>query len=118
MDDFTLSIVASILIMSVGLYFGIIMALFGLFVLAGSVGRWSLARSWLPTISQQMGIVVAILAITFRRNEMAMLGLAFVAMGHYMAQEDAPNLNRTVEAGLLSSALVSVAVVAAFYVFG
>ena len=118
MDDFTLSIAASILIMSVGLYIGIIMALFGLLVLAGTVGRWSLARSWLPAVSQQLGVVVVILAITFRRSEVAMLGLTLLAMGLSVEREDAAILNRTVEAALLSSALVSVGVLAALYLFG
>ena len=74
MSGVVTNIATSILTMSVGLYFGILIALFGLLVLAGTAGHWSLARAWFPAFSEHLGVLVAILGFTFRWTELTLLG--------------------------------------------
>ena len=50
MTTVTAVFASSVLTLSIGLYFGVILALFGLLVLAGSAGQWNLARTWYPAL--------------------------------------------------------------------
>ncbi len=118
MSGLTTNIATSILTLSVCLYLGIIMALFGLLVLAGTAGRWSLARAWFPAFSEHLGVVVAILGFTFRWTELALLGLGLVAMGRGVGQAEMAAVNRAVEAPLMTSGLVSLGTLALLYGFG
>ncbi len=118
MSGLTTNIATSILTLSVCLYLGIIMALFGLLVLAGTAGRWSLARAWFPAFSEHLGVVVVILGLTFRRTELALLGLGLVATGLGTAQAKVAVVNSAVEAPLMTSGLVSLGTLALRYGFG
>ena len=117
MSGLATNIATSILTMSVGLYFGIIMALFGLLILAGTAGRLSLARAWFPAFLEHLGVVVVILGLTFRRTELALLGMGLVAMGHRAGHAKAAAVNRAVEAPLITSALISLGTLALVYGF-
>ena len=119
MSGLATNIAASVILTaSVGLYFGIIMALFGLLALAGTAGRWALARAWLPAFSEHLGVVVVILGLTFRWTELALLGLLLVASGRGTGRAEVATVNSVVEASLITSALVSLATLALLYGLG
>ena len=118
MSGLATNIATSILTMSVGLYFGIIMALFGLLVLAGTAGRWSLARAWFPAFLEHLGVVVVILGLTFRQTELGLLGLGLVALGLGTGPAKVAAVNRAVEAPLMTSGLVSLGTLALRYGLG
>ncbi len=107
----------SVLTVTIGLYFGIILALFGLLLMAGSVGQWLLARTWFPTLFEHLGIVSALIGIVFRQTEVVMLGMLFIVMSRVLSKEHTASLNRTIEVPLLASALVSVCVLGLLYGF-
>ena len=106
-----------VLTVSIGLYFGIILALFGLLFMAGSVGRWFLARTWFPALFEHLGIVSTLIGIVFRQTEVVMVGMLLILMSHAPGKEHAASLNRAIEAPLLASALVSICVLGLLYGF-
>ena len=108
MTTFTAVFASSVLTLSIGLYFGVILALFGLLVLAGTAGQWNLARTWCPALFEHSGIVFVLIAITLRTHDLALLGLSCIAFAHYYAGQDAASLNQKIESVLLTSALMSV----------
>ena len=65
---------SSVLTLSIGLYFGVILALFGLLVLAGSAGQWNLARTWCPALLENSGIAHPATANTIRASWLADFG--------------------------------------------
>jgi hypothetical protein len=116
MTGFATGFATSILTISIGLYFGIILALFGLLFLAGSVGQWFLARTWFPALFEHLGIVVALIGIVFRQTGVVVVGMFFVSMALTICEgENKATLNRAIEAPLLASALVSVCVLGLVY---
>ena len=117
MTGFTASFATSILTVSIGLYFGIIMALFGLLFMAGTVGQWFLARTWFPALFEHLGIVSALIGIVFRQTEVVMVGVLLIVMSHALGKEHAASLNHSIELPLLASALVSVCVLGLLYGF-
>jgi len=108
MTSVTAVFASSVLTLSIGLYFGVILALFGLLVLAGSAGQWNLARTWYPALLEHSGTVFVLIAITLRTNDLALLGLSCIALGRFHGETDAASLNQKVESVLLTSALMSV----------
>ncbi len=117
MTAFAATLATSILTVSIALYFGVIMALLGLLLLAGTAGKWILARTWAPTLFEHLGIVILLLGITFRAQDMIWLGLSSTATGLLYRREEAATLNPAIEAPLLASALVSIVVLAVVYGF-
>ena len=111
------ALTASILTLSIGLYFGVILALFGLVLLAGTAGQWNLARTWFPAFIEHSGITFVLIAITLRLHDLTLLGLALIAMGRFHGGPDAARLNPKIESTLLTFALISVSVLALFYTF-
>jgi hypothetical protein len=99
---------SSVLTLSIGLYFGVLLALFGLLVLAGSAGQWHLARTWCPALCEHSGTVFVLIAITLRMNDLALLGLSCIGVGRFHGEQDAASLNQKIESVLLTSALMSV----------
>jgi len=99
---------SSVLTLSIGLYFGVILALFGLLILAGSAGQWNLARTWCPALFEHSGTVFVLIAITLQLDDLVLLGLTCIALGRFHGTPDAATLNRKVESVLLTSALISV----------
>lgn len=118
MSTVAAALTASILILSIGLYFGVILALFGLLVLAGSVGQWNLARTWFPAFFEHAGITFVLVAITLRMHDLALLGLSLIAVGRFHGARDAARLNPKIESTLLTFALISVGVLALAYTLG
>jgi hypothetical protein len=117
MTAFAATLATSILTVSIALYFGVIMALLGLLLLAGTAGKWILARTWFPALFEHLGIVMILLAITFRVQDLIWLGLSSTAMGVLYRRDEAATLNPAIEAPLLASALVSIAVLAVVHGF-
>lgn len=108
------SLTASILTLSIGLHFGVILALCGLLVLAGTAGQWSLARIWFPVLFEPTGIVLVLVGLAAERPEVTAAGLGLVLMGRLAGRRSvAATLNASVESWMLGSALVSVCAVAA-----
>lgn len=99
---------SSVLTLSIGLYFGVILALCGLLVLAGSAGQWTLARTWCPALFEHAGTVFVLIAITLRMQDLALLGLSSIALARLQGGRDAASLNQKIESVLLTSALMSV----------
>ena len=99
---------SSVLTLSIGLYFGVILALFGLLILAGSAGQWYLARTWCPALFEHSGTVFVLIALTLHMNDLAFLGLTCIGMGRFHGTDDAASLNQKIESVLLTSALMSV----------
>jgi len=99
---------SSVLTLSIGLYFGVILALCGLLVLAGSAGQWNLARTWCPALCEHSGTVFVLIAITLQMNDLALLGLSCVALARFHGGQDAASLNQKIESVLLTSALMGV----------
>jgi hypothetical protein len=108
MTTVTAVFASSVLMLSIGLYFGVILALFGLLVLAGSAGQWNLARTWYPALFEHSGTVFVLIAITLRMHDLAFLGLSCIALGRFQRGQDAASLNQKIESVLLTSALMSV----------
>ena len=108
MAALTAAFASSVLTLSIGLYFGVIIALFGLLVLAGSAGQWNLARTWCPALFEHAGTVFVLIAITLRMQDLALLGLSSIGLGRFQAGGDAASLNQKIESVLLTSALMSV----------
>ncbi len=108
MTTVTAVFASSVLMLSIGLYFGIILALFGLVVLAGSAGQWNLARTWCPALFEHSGTVFVLIAITLSMHNLALLGLSCIALGQFHGGQDAASLNQKIESVLLTSALMSV----------
>ncbi len=108
MTTVTAVFASSVLTLSIGLYFGVILALFGLLVLAGSAGQWSLARTWFPALFEHSGTVFVLIAITLHMHDLALLGLSCIALGRLRGGQGAASLNQRVESVLLTSALMSV----------
>ena len=108
MTTVTAVFASSVLTLSIGLYSGVILALFGLMVLAGSAGQWNLARTWYPALFEHSGTVFVLIAITLRLHDLALLGLSCIALGRFHGQTDAASLNQKIESVLLTSALMSV----------
>ena len=108
MTAVTAAFASSVLTLSIGLYFGVILALCGLLVLAGTAGQWNLARTWFPALFEHSGTVFVLIAITLRMQDLAIFGLACIAFGLFQRRGDAASLNQKVESVLLTSALMSV----------
>jgi hypothetical protein len=108
MTTMTAVFASSVLTLSIGLYFSVILALFGLLVLAGSAGHWTLARTWCPALFEHSGTVFVLIAITLRMHDLALFGLACIALGRLDGRQGAASLNQKVESVLLTSALMSV----------
>lgn len=108
MDIATATLANSVLILSIGLYFGVICALFGLLVLAGTVGQWALARSWLPALFEHAGTVFVLIALALELPDLTLFGLTCMAWGYYHNRRSAAALNPTLELWLVASALVSI----------
>ncbi len=108
MTTVTAVFASSVLMLSIGLYFGVILALFGLLVLAGSAGQWNLTRTWYPALLEHPGTVFVLIAITLRMHDLALLGLSCIALGRFQRGRDTASLNHKVESVLLTSALMSV----------
>ena len=100
---------SAVLTLSIGLYFGVTLALCGLLVLAGSAGQWNLARTWCPALLEHGGIAFVLVGITLRVPDLALLGLLSVALGRFHGSGDAASLNQKIESVLLTSAVMSVA---------
>ena len=118
MSSVAAALTASILTLSIGLYFGVILALCGLFVLAGSVGQWHLARTWFPALFEHSGITVVLIAVTLGMHDLTLLGLSLTAMGRFQNSPDAARLNPKIESTLLAFALISVVVLALATLWG
>ena len=108
MTTVTAVFASSVLTLSIGLYFGVLLALFGLLVLAGSAGQWTLARTWCPALFEHAGTVFVLIAITLRMQDLALLSLSSIALGRFQSGQDAASLNQKIESVLLTSALMSV----------
>ena len=108
MEAVTAAFASSVLTLSIGLYFGVIMALCGLLVLAGSAGQWTLARTWCPALFEHGGTVFVLIAITLHMQDLALLGLSSIALGRYHSGQNSASLNQKIESVLLTSALMSV----------
>jgi hypothetical protein len=102
----TAAFASSVLMMSIGLYFGVILALCGLLVLAGSAGQWTLARTWFPALFEQSGVVFVLIAMTLHMDNLALLGLSCIALARFHGGRDAASLNQKIESVLLTSALM------------
>jgi len=100
---------SSVLTLSIGLYFGVILALCGLLVLAGSAGQWNLARTWCPALFEHSGTVFVLIAITLHMHDLALLGLSCIGLGRFYGAHDAASLNQKIESVLLTSAIMGVA---------
>lgn len=110
MTTVTAVFASSVLTLSIGLYFGVIMALFGLLILAGSAGQWNLARTWCPALFEHSGIVFLLIAITLQKYDLALLGITFIALARFCGGQDAAALHHKIESVLLVSALMGVGV--------
>ena len=108
MATITAVFATSVLTLSIGLYFGVIFALFGLLVLAGTAGQWQLARTWFPALFEHSGTVFVLIAITLRMSDLALFGLSCIGLGRVQVSEVRASLNQKVESVLLTSALFSV----------
>lgn len=108
MTTVTAVFASSVLTLSIGLYFGVIFALFGLLILAGSAGQWNLARTWCPAIFEHSGTVSVLIAITLQMNALALFGFSCIALARFHGGRDAASLNRKIESVLLTSALMGV----------
>lgn len=104
----TTTLVSSVLTLSIGLYFGVVIALFGLLVLAGSAGQWNLARTWCPALFEHSGTVFVLIAFTLQMDDLVLLGLSCIGVGRFHGSEDAASLNHKIESVLLTCALMSV----------
>ena len=115
MTTLTAVFASSVLTLSIGLYFGVILALCGLLVLAGTAGQWNLARTWCPALFEHSGTVFVLIGITLHMHDLAVLGFTCIALSRLQAGQDAASLNQKVESVLLTSALMSVGALSRIY---
>lgn len=108
MTTVTAVFASSVLTLSIGLYFGVILALCGLLLLASSAGQWNLARTWCPALFEHSGTAFVLIAITLRMNDLALLGLSCMGLGRFHGADDAASLNQKIESVLLTSALMGI----------
>jgi hypothetical protein len=66
---------------------------------------------------EHLGIAMILLGITFRVQDLIWLGLSSTAVGLVYRRDEAATLNPSIEAPLLASALVSIAVLAVVHGF-
>ena len=118
MTTITAMFAASVLTLSIGLYFGVILALCGLLVLAGTAGQWTLARTWFPALFELSGTVFVLIAITLHLHDLAFFGFACIVFGRFNAGPDAASLNRKIESVLITSALMSLGALWLVHGFG
>jgi hypothetical protein len=98
-------------------YFGIMGVLLYKLAVEGPETRRVLGLPLLPSFLQNLGIPVAVIGFAMQATEAVLIGSLLIALGMLITSERSVSLHPTIEAPMLSLALVTLAAIGAFHAF-